>query len=129
MKVKQLRAVSVVVTAFILVLCSGLAVAARQDEMKGSKKAEITLTKASQVGDVTLPAGAYDFRHVVSGGQHFATFVGPKGVATKTTVKVKCTNQPLKQKATQTFVVVERVGGVDKVTRIEIAGEDVAHVL
>jgi hypothetical protein len=128
MNVKQVKVLAVILASFIALLCAGSAVAG-QDEMKGSKKTNITLSKPAQVGDVTLPAGQYVFQHLVSGGQHIAQFVGPQGETSKKTVKVRCTNEPLKQKATQTSVVVESVGGVDKVTRIEIAGEDVAHVL
>lgn len=129
MKVKAVGVVVAVLVAFLMTLCAGSAKAGNQDEMKGSKKTEITLSKKAQVGDVTLPAGQYDFQHLVSAGQHIAVFTGPKGTPSRTTVKVKCSNEPLKQKATQTYVVVENVGGVDKVTRIEIAGEDVDHVL
>jgi hypothetical protein len=125
----RLRTLSVVLVAFVLALAMASAVAANQDQMKAGKKAQIELTKAVQVGDVTLPAGRYVFQHVVSAGQHIAMFVGPAGTGKETTTKVKCTNEPLKQKLTQTSVTVENVGGVDKVTRIEIAGEDVAHVL
>jgi len=125
----RLRTLSVVLVAFVLVLATGSAVVANQDQMKAGKKAEIELTKPSQVGDVTLPAGRYVFQHVVSAGQHIAMFVGPTGTEKATNTKVKCTNEPLKQKVTQTSVIVENVGGVNKVTRIEIAGEDVAHVL
>jgi hypothetical protein len=128
MNLKHLRTLAVVLIAFMLVLTMASAIAANQDQMKG-KKAEIVLSKSAQVGNVTLPAGTYTFQHVVSGGQHIATFVGPNGTASVTTTKVKCTNEPLKQKATQTSVTVENVGGVDKVTHIVIAGEDVVHVL
>ncbi len=128
MIVKQLRTLAILIVALNVVFSTGSAVAA-QNNMKADKKAEIVLSKSAQVGDVTLPAGQYISQHMVSGGQHIATFIGPNGTASATTTKVKCTNEPLKQKATQTSVTVENVGGVDKVTRIEIAGEEVVHVL
>jgi hypothetical protein len=127
MNVKQLSTLGVAIAALILALFAGSAVSANQNEMKAGKKAAIALTETAQVGDVTLLAGQYVFQHVVSAGQHFATFEGPKG-AGSTTQKVKCTNEVLKQKVTQTSVITTDVEGVRKITRIEIAGENVAHV-
>jgi hypothetical protein len=129
MNLKELRTLAVVLIALVLVLATGSALAANQNEMKAGKKAEIVLVKPAQVGGVTLPAGRYIFQHVVSAGQHIATFKGPNGTASAITTKVKCTNEPLTQKVTQTSVVVENFGGVDRIIRIEIAGEDVVHVL
>ncbi|HUJ31524.1 MAG TPA: hypothetical protein VLY23_09610 [Candidatus Acidoferrum sp.] len=128
MNVKQLKMLAAIFAALILVIFAGSALAQNQDEMKASKKAEIVLTKAAQVGGVVLPAGRYTFRHEVSQGQHFATFVGPEGTKSTTIKEIKCTNEPLKQAVKQTSVSVENVGGVDKITRIEVKGENVAHI-
>ena len=43
--------------------------------------------------------------------------------------KVNSTNEPLYQKATHTSVLLENVGGVDRIKEITIAGEDVVHFL
>ena len=102
--------------------------AANQKDVNGGKKAEIVLTSPVQVGDVVLPAGHYAFRHLVSAGQHVATFVGPEGTASTISTEIKCTNEPLKEKARRTSVTVENIGGVNKITRIEIEGETVAHI-
>jgi hypothetical protein len=128
MNVKQPRTLAVVLVTLILALFAGSAIAANQNEVKASKKAEIVLYKTAQVGDVVLPPGHYVFQHLVSAGQHMATFVGPEGTASTASKEIKCTNEPLNRKVTQTSVVVENVGGVDKITRIEIAGETVAHI-
>jgi hypothetical protein len=95
------------------------------------KRTEIELVNSAHVGDVVLPAEKYVFTvftHEVSGGQHIATFVSEGRDLTKTTKAVKCTNEALKQKVTQTSVIVEKIGGADTITRIEVAGEKVAHV-
>jgi hypothetical protein len=126
MNLKQLRMLGVLAVLSLAVL-SVSTMAANQDTMKAGKKATITLTTPAQVGEVTLQAGQYVFQHVVSAGQHFATFKGPRG-ATSTTQKVKCTNEPLKQRVAQTSVTIDNAAGASKITRIEIAGEDVAHV-
>jgi hypothetical protein len=126
MKIDQLRIMVAVTVALLLAAAAGSAIAGNQNEMNMGKKSHIELTRAAKVGDVTLPPGEYVFQHVVSAGQHVARFTGPQG--SKKVIEVKCTNEPLKQKASQTFAQVEKVNGADKLTRIEIAGEDVAHV-
>jgi uncharacterized SAM-binding protein YcdF (DUF218 family) len=127
MNAKQLRTLTAGLAVMILLLFTGAGIRANQGDMKAGKKATIALLQPARVGGVTLPAGQYVFQHVVSAGQHFATFQGPKG-RVATTQKVQCTNESLKQKVSQTSVTVEDIGGVKTVTRIEIAGEDVAHV-
>jgi hypothetical protein len=128
MNAKQLRTLTAVLAALILALVTGSAMAANQKEVNGGKKAEIVLTIPAHVGDVVLPAGHYVFQHMVSAGQHVATFAGPEGTASTTSTEVKCTNEILPQRVRQTSVTVENVGGVNKITRIEIAGETVAHI-
>jgi len=126
---KQLRTLAAAFVALILALCMGAAIAANQDHnMQAGKKTEISLSKPAHVGDVTLAPGRYIFQHEVSGGSHIAMFKGPSGTVTALNVEVKCTNEPLKQKVAITSVTVENIGGVDRITRIEIAGENVAHV-
>jgi hypothetical protein len=127
MNAKQLRRLTAALTVTILLLFTGAGIRANQGDMKAGKKVAIALSQPARVGSATLPAGQYVFQHVVSAGQHFATFEGPKGTAS-TTQKVRCTNEPLKQKVSQTSVTVQDIDGVKTVTRIEIAGEDVAHV-
>jgi len=49
-------------------------------------------------------------------------------VGPTTSKEIKCKMEPLNQKATQTTVSFSEEGGARRVTRIEIAGENVAHV-
>ncbi|HTS12407.1 MAG TPA: hypothetical protein VMH00_09845 [Candidatus Limnocylindrales bacterium] len=128
MNTKQLRTLAAAFVALILMAFAGSATAAHQDEMKTGKKAEIVLYNTTHVGDVVLPPGHYTFQHVVSEGQHYATFVGPKGTKTAIREQVKCTNEPLKETVKQTAITLETASGVDRITRIEIKGEDVAHI-
>jgi hypothetical protein len=127
MNVNQLGKLAVAVAALLVTLFAGSAIAANQNEVKTGKKATVALSATAQVGDITLQAGEYVFQHVVSAGQHFATFTGPKGKASATQ-KVTCTNEQLKQRVAQTSVTMENIRGINKITRIEIAGENVAHV-
>ena len=51
------------------------AVAQQHDhEMKVGKNGEITLTKETKVGDITLKPGRYQFQHRVEGADHFVHF-------------------------------------------------------
>jgi hypothetical protein len=104
------------------------AVAANRKETK-DKKGEIVLVKPARVGDTILLPGTYTFQHVVSAGQNIATFTGPRETWSQTMTKVNCTNEPLNQKATHTSVLLENVGGVDRIKETTIAGEDVVHFL
>lgn len=107
-------------------------------EIKAGKKGDIVLSETTQVGDITLKPGHYLLQHRVSDGQHFVKFTElemsrgrhPDGATTgaKDAGEVKCTVQPLKEKVTQTAVYIDTAGGVRKVTRIEVAGENVTHV-
>jgi hypothetical protein len=109
------------------------------------KKGEVIFDQPTQVGDVTLPPGTYTFQHRVVGNDHFVKFVGAKmmehsnlpgraGMPSEmpmgptTTKEIKCSVEPLKQKAKQTAVTIDNSSGQAKVTRIEVAGESVAHV-
>jgi hypothetical protein len=127
MNIKQFGMLATALVALILVLSTGSAIKANQHEAK-MNKTEIELIYPVHVGDVVLPAGKYVFMHQVSGGQHIAKFVSADGTVSKTTTEVKCTNETLEQKVTRTSVIVEKIGGVDRITRIEVAGENVAHV-
>lgn len=118
-----------------------VAAAADQQIIKVGKKGDVTFDQPTQVGDITLPAGHYVFQHRVSGGDHFVKFVGakemhhagssmttPMQTGPTTSKEIKCTVEPLNQKAKLTAVTVDTASGVRKVIRIEVAGENVAHV-
>jgi hypothetical protein len=110
-------------------------------QIKVGKKGDITFSEPTQVGDVTLPPGHYVFQHRVSGDDHFVKFVGakemqhagssmttPMQTGPTTTQEIKCTVEGLNQKVQQTAVTISTEGGARRITRIEVAGENVAHV-
>lgn len=117
------------------------ATAADQQVIKVGKKGEVVFDHPTQVGDVTLPPGHYIFQHRVSGSDHFVKFVGakemqhagsvmttPMQVGPTTSKEIKCTVEPLNHKVKETAVYSDNSSGTRKVTRIEVAGENVAHV-
>ena len=125
----------------MLLLNIALAFAANEQVIKVGKKGDVTFNDPTQVGDITLPPGHYVFRHRVSGDDHFVKFVGAKemhhyGTSMTTTMQmgpttskeIKCTVEPLNQKVKQTAIYSDNSAGTRKVTRIEVAGENVAHV-
>ena len=131
---------AVMVAAIVM---SGITIAAAADQqvVKVGKKGDVSFNEPTQVGDITLPPGHYVVQHRVSGEDHFIKFVGAKemqhaGTSMTTTMQMgpttskemKCTIEPLNQKVKQTAVFIDNSSGMRKVTRIEVAGENVAHV-
>ena len=98
------------------------------------KTGELTLASSAQVGNVVLPAGNYEVRHVTSPTGHFTEFVrvtqwnlGYEGTPTYTerevVAKVNCNMQDLNAKIRKTMI--EKEGS--RIARLEIKGENVAH--
>jgi hypothetical protein len=127
-------AVSVASLMFISV-----ATAASQQSIKAGKKGEITFDRDTKVGDITLKPGHYQIQHRVEGSDHLVRFTefkrvhhqfqswsGPSGLAHLG--EVKCSVEPLQAEVSQTRVMLNTTDGERRITRIEIAGENVAHV-
>ena len=125
----------------VLLLNIAFAFAANEQVIKVGKKGDVTFNEPTQVGDITLPPGHYVFQHRVSGDDHFVNFVGakemhhtgssmtmPMQTGPTTHKEIKCTVEPLNQKVKQTAIHSDNSSGMRKVTRIEVAGENVAHV-
>ena len=95
-------------------------------QLKIGKKGEVSFSQPTKVGDVLLPAGSYQFIHRVNGDDHFVQFnqTNPGG----RDFEVKCQIETLSKKASHNGITTIEEGGVRRITRIEIAGENVAHV-
>ncbi len=127
-----------VIVAGILLLGVTIASAADEQVIKVGKKGEVMFGQDTQVGDLTLKAGHYQMQHRVDGSDHMVHFTefkgmhnpsapgGPASAANRG--EVKCRLEPMSAKAKQTAVTVSTEGGARRITRIEIAGENVAHV-
>lgn len=96
-------------------------------QLKTGKTGEITFSQATKIGDVTLPPDTYRFAHRASGDEHFMKFTGTKGKANELR-EIKCQIELLPQKASQTAVTIADEAGTRRINRIEIAGENVAHI-
>jgi hypothetical protein len=133
-----LLSIAVMVTG-ILLLSVTAASAAEDQVIKVGKKGEIMFGQDTKVGDLTLKAGDYQIQHRVDGSDHMVHFTELKGVhrnpyyqsapnGTAHPGEVKCRLEPMSTKAKQTAVTVSTEGDVRRITRIEIKGENVAHV-
>ena len=118
-----------------LLWSSGVTFAGEEEALKVGKRGHITFDTETKVGDQTLPAGRYLLQHRVEGGDHFVHFQsvsqgavpgGPRGAkATKSAHHdTKCKMEPLGKKASRTAVYTRK----GQLTRIEIKGENVAHL-
>jgi len=132
-----LLSTAVMVTGMLL-LSVTVATAADQQVIKVGKKGEVMLSEDTQVGDLTLKACHYQMQHRVDGSDHMIHFTEIKGMHNPSAPggptseahpgEVKCRLEPMSAKAKQTAVTMSTEGGVRRITRIEIAGENVAHV-
>lgn len=115
-----------------------VATAADQQVIKVGKKGEIQFNQETQIGDLMLKPGHYQMQHRLDGADHVVHFTelkmahnpyypsGPTGEAHPG--DVKCRLETMDKKASQTAVTVSTEGGARRITRIEIQGENVAHV-
>jgi hypothetical protein len=116
----------------------------KTETLKTGKKGEITLKQPTKIGDMTLQPDTYVVQHRVSGNDHFVRFVELKqieargaeaGEATYSTYteaekagEIKCRVEPAGQTFGSTSVTITE-DGVARITKVEIKGENVVHVL
>jgi hypothetical protein len=119
------------------------AAAPKQQEqaLKVGKKGEITLTQQTKVGDIVLQPDTYVVQHRVSGDHHFVRFVELKQVEAQPTTELpytyteqdkagelKCRVESAPGSIKQTTVYTINQGGVPRITKVAIKGENVLHV-
>ncbi len=98
------------------------------------KTGVFTLASVTKVGSLTLQPGRYLLQHTEkrSGGHvmHFVRFspVYHGGIEPSQRFKQECKVEPLPAKATRTRIFLTRANGEERITRIEIKGENVAHL-
>lgn len=127
-------ALAIVVSGLLLV---GVAYATAQEnshqdmqmgqQLKVGKKGEVSISQPTKVGELLLPPGSYRFVHRTAGEDHFVRFT--QTTSTKRDFgEVKCQLKPLAKKASRTAITTTDEGGVRRLIRIEVDGENVAHV-
>jgi hypothetical protein len=111
----------------------------KQSVIAGSNHDEITLTQATQAGNLTLPPDTYVVQHHASHGQDSIRFMRVKqsqklrlsraytGWYTDTDLikagEVRCRVRPLSAKAQATAATVVTEGGKPRITEIMIKGK------
>ena len=139
MKINRIWLLTLAVLAGMVVLNTIPAVAAKHEQtLKVGKRGDFTLTTETMVGNMMLKPGRYIIQHRVEGEDHFIHFTevtGPDvhgthggGVPKAHPGEVKCKLEPLSKKAEATAVYTDSKGGMNRVTKVEIAGENVAHL-
>lgn len=116
---------------------TGATIAAEHEHaLKVGKTGEVTFDKETKVGDLTLKPGRYRFQHRVEGDDHFVHFTeftkgiraGESGAPKAHPGEVKCRIEPLSKKVSQTTIYSVDEGATKRVTKVEVGGENVAHV-
>ena len=99
------------------------------------KTASVTFSQETQVGNVMFQPGDYTVRHRVVGTERYMVFqrtdenyyAGTSQDVGKPQ-RVECRMEPLGSKVSQTTAIFEPEGSVEKLKKIEIAGENVEHL-
>ena len=130
----------------VLILQFGVAAFAQQTEnklLKVGKQDDITLTSVTKLGALTLEPGHYILRHRTIDGKHAVHFVSfvpyggetghgrtyyPAGYGAAEAGELECQVEPLKTTVRRTQVFFAEEDGTKRITRVEIKGENVAHV-
>ena len=118
------------VVIFGLVFACAPAAAAENDQvMKIGKRGQVNFVTEVSVGEVTLKPGQYTVQCRRDGPEHMMRFTPARarGSAAEIT-EVKCGKEILPRKVSAGSVHSHKDGDVVKLTRIEIPGENVAHV-
>ncbi len=136
---KNSTSLIVALAASTLLFSAGSVLAAgRSHGLKIGKKGETTFSQEIIVGNITLKPGDYTFQHKVVGTNHFMSFqrvsegdsfdgVGG-GVPKGHPIMIKCRIEPLNQKVSDMQIDSVVSGGVQRISSIEIPGENVAHL-
>lgn len=105
------------------------------EAIRVGKTASLNFAHETQVGDVMFQPGDYTVRHrVVEGAQYMVfqrtednPYVGTTDDVGKPQ-RVQCRMEPLNKKVSGTMASFNPDGGFDRLTAIEIAGENVEHL-
>ncbi len=109
------------------------AAAPKEKELKVGKRGDVTFSVETIVGDVRLKPGRYQLQHRVEGSDHFVRFTelrsnpNMESAAQAHPGEVKCRMEPLDKKVSTTRVYLVHEGAAERVQRVLIAGENVAH--
>ncbi|PYX45321.1 MAG: hypothetical protein DMG83_10150 [Acidobacteria bacterium] len=113
---------------FALILCLSSMLQAATNKYGVADVRKFTLTAPTRVGDVLLPQGNYEVRHVMEAENHMMVF---KQLDTNkpAEARVKCNLVQLKGKAESNQVIYESNGANERVLRtVRFRGDLAEHV-
>jgi hypothetical protein len=113
---------------FVVILCLASVLQAGTNKYGVADVRKVTLSAATRVGDVLLPQGDYEVRHVMEAENHIMLFK-QLGTNKPAEARVKCNLVALKEKADQTQVIYESNGANERVLRtLRFKGDLAEHV-
>jgi len=113
---------------FVVILCLTSGLQAGTNKYGVADVRKVTLTAPTRVGDVLLPQGDYEVRHVMEAENHIMVFQ-QLGASKPAQARVKCNLVALKEKADQTQVIYESNGANERVLRtLRFRGDLAEHV-
>jgi hypothetical protein len=113
---------------FALILCLSSMLQAGTNKYGVADVRKVTLTAPTRVGDVLLPQGDYEVRHMMEAENHIMLFQ-QLGASKPAQARVKCNLVALKEKADQTQVIYESNGANERVLRtLRFRGDLAEHV-
>ncbi len=95
-------------------------------QIKVGKTGEVKFDQETKIGDLVLAPGNYRLVHRAEGEDHFVRFTRVKDNVQLG--EVKCRLEPLGKKVSLTAISIRDEGGARRIVRIEVAGENVAHI-
>ncbi len=133
------RLMFLALSAAAVIFYTGAAVASdHQHELKIGKTGDVTFSVMTKVGPMTFKPGRYKLQHRVNGTDHFIHFTemsktNPYNPESPTERghpgEVKCDIEMADKKFSQTRLLFTKDGDALRLVRIEVAGENGAHIL
>lgn len=113
---------------FVVILCLTSVLQAGTNKYSVADVRKVTLTAATRVGDVVLPQGDYEVRHVMEAENHMMVFK-QLGTNKPAEGRVKCNLVPLKEKAEANQLIYESNRANERVLRtLRFRGDLAEHV-
>jgi len=112
----------------LFVLATGVLLLAEQNKFGVADVRQITFSEPTRIAGTLLPKGEYEVRHTMQGENHIMVFklLGKKKAVE---AQVKCSLQPLKEKAEQTQTVYQLNAANERVLQqLIFRGDTAAHV-
>ncbi len=117
-----------IITLLFAVMLSVVCVQARQNKFGVADVRQVTLTAPTRIGDVLLPEGRYQVRHVMEGENHIMFFKQldtPKPAE----ARVKCNLVSLQAKAQRSEITYSLNASNERVLRsLTFGGDSAQHV-